>query len=184
MKNTIYDDALEEYNAEDENNKHKLIYAYVGMAVYWSQCIEESFAIMLWTSRIFKQKVKTNQEVNEIIDEIENSKKTMGGLLKEVKNSYTLTESIINSLESILNQRNYLTHKFFKLEIQKFYSDTGKKEMLKYLCCFISDAKKIDADLKEYYNKYTLKMGLSENKIALLMEEMQTQEMGRDNLHN
>ncbi len=180
MENTLYDDALEEYNAGDENNKHKLIYAYVGLAIYWSQCIEESFAIMLWTSRIFKQKVRSNDEVNKIIDEIENSKKTMGGLLKEVKESYTLTESIINSLEIILNQRNYLAHKFFKLEIEKFCSETGKKEMLKYLCDFICDAKMIDSELKEYYTKNTMKLGFTEEKIALLIEEMREAEVKRD----
>ena len=50
---TKYELALQEYKEENEDGKHKLIYAYFGLAVYFSQCLEETFSIMLWTDRIF-----------------------------------------------------------------------------------------------------------------------------------
>src|SRR5690606_7571602 len=98
---------------------------------------------MLWSDRIFKKKVKSNKEVNEIIDAIENSKKTMGLFINEVKQTYSLPEELIESLKDILEKRNYIVHKYFKLEIQKFASDLGKKEMLKYFCSFIDNVKQI-----------------------------------------
>jgi hypothetical protein len=54
---------------------------------------------MLWTDRIFYKKVKKNKEVNEIIDSIENSKKTMGIFINEVKNSYSLTDKLTTDLK-------------------------------------------------------------------------------------
>lgn len=101
-----YITALEEYNHEDENGKSRLIYAYFGLAIYFSQVLEETFSIMLWTDKIFKKQVKTNKEVNDIINVIENSKKTMGVLINEVKQSYSLTESLATDLKSILEKRN------------------------------------------------------------------------------
>ncbi|CAA9203729.1 hypothetical protein FLA105534_04910 [Flavobacterium bizetiae] len=48
---------------------------------------------MLWTNRIFKQKTKTSKEVNHIIDAVENTKKTMGHLLNEIRENYSITET-------------------------------------------------------------------------------------------
>ena len=176
-----YITALEEYNHEDENGKSRLIYAYFGLAIYFSQVLEETFSILLWTDKIFKKKVKTNREVNEIIDVIENSKKTMGVFINEVKQSYSLTENLATDLKSILDKRNYIVHKYFKIEIQKTFTDFGKKEMLKYFGDFIDEVKRIDSELNSYYSKYTNKMGLTEQRIEEIMTEMKKEELDRIN---
>jgi uncharacterized protein with HEPN domain len=120
-----YEIAKKEYESEDEDGRHRLVYAYFGLAIYFGQCLEETFSFMLWTDRVFKQKVKTRAEVNVIIDTIESSKMTMGNFIKEVKQSYNLTNESIEQLDQILEMRNYLAHKYFKLHINKAYSKTG-----------------------------------------------------------
>lgn len=177
---STYQDALEEYRNEDNDGKYRLIYTYFGLAIYFSQVLEETFSIMLWTNRIFKDKAKTNKEVNDIIDTIENSRKTMGVFINEVKQTYTLTEDITRDLKSILEKRNYLVHKYFKLEIQKCYSDLGRKEMLEYFGNFIDEAQKIDSELNFYYSKYTKKMGLTQEKIEELVNNMKIEELKRE----
>jgi uncharacterized protein with HEPN domain len=178
---STYLTALEEYNHEDENGKSRLIYAYFGLAIYFSQVLEETFSIMLWTDKIFKKKVKTNQEVNEIIDAFENSKKTMGVFINEIKQSYSLSENIAIDLKSVLEKRNYIIHKYFKIEIQKFFTDIGKKEMLEYFGNFIDEVKKIDSELNNYYSKYTDRMGLTKQRIKEIMSEMKKEELDRIN---
>ena len=121
-----YETVLEEYVNEDEDGKAKLIYAQFGLAIYCTNCLEETFSMMLWTNRIFKQKAKTSKEINDIIDEVENTKKTMGQLLQEIKENYGLSENHQELLKNVLAKRNYLIHKYFRLEIQKFYSETGQ----------------------------------------------------------
>jgi hypothetical protein len=88
-----YEEVLEEYLNEDYDGRTRLIYAQFGLAIYCTNCLEETFSIMLWTNRIFKQKVKTNKEVNDIIDAVENTKKTMGLLLNEIKENYYISET-------------------------------------------------------------------------------------------
>lgn len=174
-----YDIAKSEYETENDDGRHRLVYAYFGLAIYFGQCLEETFSIMLWTDRIIKKKVKTNEEVNEIIDAIENSKKTMGNFINEVKQSYDLTTLIVEQLDTILDRRNYLAHKYFKLHIAKFHSEVGQLEMMKYFCDFIDDSKQLDNQLKVYYAKYTDKLGLTEERIELLMNEMKEEEIKR-----
>jgi hypothetical protein len=175
----LYDIAKNEYQAEDNDGRHRLVYAYFGLAIYFGQCLEKTFSIMLWTDRIFKKKVKTNKEVNEIIDAIENSKKTMGNFINEVKQSYSLTTTIVDQLDKTLDTRNYLAHKYFKLHIEKFYSEMGQLEMIKYFCDFIDDSKLLDERLKIYYTKYTDKLGLTDDKITQMIIEMKEQEIKR-----
>jgi hypothetical protein len=180
MEQSRYTIALEEYQNEDVNGQHRLIYAYFGLAIYWSQCLEETFSIMLWTAKIFKNKVKSNKELNEIIDAFENSKKTMGILLNEVKKCYGIPQNIIDSLDEVLESRNFLIHKYFKVEIQKVYSDIGRKEIIKFFCEFIDKTKTIDDHLKTYYKKYTDRLGLTEERINEMASQMKIQEQKRD----
>lgn len=174
--------ALEEYAGQtDEGEKNKLIYAYFGGAIYYSQCLEETLTMMLWMNRIFKKQAKSNKEVNEIIDAIENSKKTMGNLLNEVKENYGISQSHLDGLQMVLDKRNFLVHKYFKVEIQKFYSEKGKIEMLKYFGDFIDESLAIDNELQNYFSRYKSKLGFTEEKIKQLMEEMKNGELKRAN---
>lgn len=174
-----YKRAIDEFETEEEDGKYRLVYAYFGLAIYKAQCIEQTFANMIWLSRIFKNKVKSQEEVNEIIDSIENSKITMGGLIKEIRIEYSLTSQIQENLKSILDKRNYLIHKYFKIEIAKYYTQTGQKEMLKYFSDFIDESEALDQSLNEYYDIHTKKLGLTEEKIQKLLGEQRKEELER-----
>ena len=176
----IYKIAIEEYELEDDNGKHKLIYSYFGLAIYFAQCIEKTFSNMIILHRIVNKKIKTNSEVNEIIDSIENSKKTMGNFIYEVKQAYKLTEALENSLIESLNTRNYIVHKYFKLHIEKFSSEIGKKEMLNYFCSFITSVKKVDKDLESYYQSYMQKLNITDELLNSIMHKMEAVEAKRD----
>lgn len=175
-----YEEVLEEYLNEDDDGKARLIYAQFGLAIYCTNCLEETFSIMLWTNRIFKQKPNTNKGVNDIIDAVENTKKTMGHLLNEIKENYCISETHQELLKNVLAKRNYLIHKYFRHEIQKFYSETGKKEMLKYFGDIIDETTLIDSELNQYFEHYKLRLGFDEEKIAKLVAKMKDEEIKRD----
>jgi hypothetical protein len=174
-----YKEAIEEFNSEDENGKSRLVYAYFGLAIYFAQCLEQTFINMIWLDRVFKKRVKFQNEVNEIIDAVENSRKTMGALIHEVKTEYSLPGNLETDLKKLLDTRNYLAHKFFKEQIQKFETELGQKEMLKYFCDFVDDSKGVDNELNNYYYHYTQKLGLTEERIIELMEELKEEEIER-----
>lgn len=180
----LYNFALSEYELEAPDGQTRLVYAYFGLTGYWSQCLEETFSIMLWTNRIFKDKLSTNKEINELIDTFDNSKKTMGNLLHEVKNEYNLEQETIDKLWKILSQRNYLIHRYFKSEIHLFSSDLGKKEMLSFFCKYIEEVNKMDDLLKTFYEDYSEKMGITEEVIQEYTNQMIQEELKREQEYN
>src|SRR5688572_9229780 len=103
---TTYERALAEYEKEGENGQVKLVYSYFGLGIYVSQCLEEHLTVLLWLNRIIKKQIKSNTEVNEIIDAIEKSKKTLGMLLNEVKLNYEISEEHAVKLNDVLERRN------------------------------------------------------------------------------
>ncbi len=177
-------EAIKEYEIEDENGKHRLIYAYFGLAVYYSQVIEETFSIMLCSNKIIKKNPISNEEVLEIIESIDNSKKTMGVFINEIKQSYSLNDKIVEDLIQFLEIRNNLIHSYFKKEIFKFKSDSGRREMLKYFTTFVDESIRIDIELKQYYQNYLEKLGITEDQIKKQYEMLIQDEMENDKKFN
>ena len=167
----LFNFALDEFNEEDENGKSKLVYSYFGLSVYYSQVIEESFMLMLWMNELFNKPKSDKKLFIETISNIENAKKTMGVFINEIKQVYHFSDDLVKDLNSILLSRNYLVHKYFKDNIQKFYTEKGKIEMINYFCSFIDNVKRIDKELEVYYIKYLNRMGLNEEKINELLQE-------------
>lgn len=174
-----YKEAISEYKLEDNEGKIKIVYAYFGLAVYHSQCLEECFSSMLCAIRISKRKVRNNAEMTEIVDAIESSKTTMGQSINEVKQVYNLPDKITKELSFILDKRNFLIHKYFKLEISKFYSEQGQCEMLQYFCNFIDEEQKIEAQLNPYYQIFANRLGITDKKVEQMMMQMIKKEKER-----
>ena len=129
------ENALEEYLHEDENGKHKLIYAYFGLSVYKSQCLEETFSNMLLLHRICNKSLNLLEDIDKEI--LNSSKKTMGNLIREVRNEYNFTDKLEEDLLEILNKRNYLVHKYFKDNI--VYINVMKNMSVDCDCCAVAE---------------------------------------------
>ncbi len=175
-----FDDAIEEYEYENEAGKTRLVYAYFGLAVYFGQCFEKTLTNMIWIDRVSNTLVLSKSELDEIIDSVENSKKTMGNLMFEIQRVYSLTETLKDDLKKVLDSRNYLVHKFFKEQVQKFNSDLGRREMLKYFCDFIDTSKQVDTELNNYYSHHLEKLGVTDEKIQDTMKEFLEKEIERE----
>lgn len=173
-------EAIKEYEHEDENGQARLIYAYFGLAIYHSQELEETFSIMLIAKKIIKKNLKTNDEVIALSDSIDQTKKTMGIFINEIKQCYSLTDKIVEDLSELLDKRNYLVHQYFKKNIFKVYSDTGRKEMLQFFTTFVDESIRVDLELKQYYQDYIKKLGITEDQIQELYDELIQAEMKLD----
>lgn len=174
-----YKIALEEFENENEDGKIKLVYAYFGLAIYFSNCLEETLSQMIWLYKTFNSKTKITS-IGEIIDSVENSKKTLGNLLNEIYTFYEVKIEHKEELNKILKSRNYLIHKYFRDHNEKFYSELGMKEMIETFSDFKDDAKKIDEKMTKYFLHYKLKLGFDDKKITELMEEMKQKEIERE----
>lgn len=174
-------EAIKEYEHEDENGQNRLIYAYFGLAIYHSQVLEETFSIMLSVNKIIKKNPYTNAEVVALTDSIDQTKKTMGVFINEIKQSYSLSDKIVEDLSKLLDKRNFLVHYYFKKQIFKVYSDTGRREMLEYFTTFVDESVRVDLELNHYYQKYIKKLNITEDQIQELYDELRQVEIEKDN---
>ena len=53
--------------------------------------------------------------------------------------------------------------------------------MLEYFTIFVDESKRIDLELKLYYQKYIKKLNITENLIQELYDELRQAEIERDN---
>lgn len=176
----VYELALNEYNNKTEEQQQKVIYSYFGLAVYFSQCIEETFSNMLIFHRIFQKKITKEEEIQALMDAIENSKNSMSHYINEITQVYNIPDQLHNDLLDLVVQRNYIVHKYFKKHIEKFSSNTGRLEMLEYFCSFIKQTNNLDNMLEEYYQSYQNKLGITDDKINEAIEQMRVAESKRD----
>ncbi len=177
-KKKLFEIAKAELLNETEDNNCKIIYAYFGLAIFYSQSLELTLKNMLWSMRFINN--VDHKDLNSIIDEVEFSKKTFGGLLQEIEIFYTIEKNIIKDLRDVLNQRNLLVHNYFNTNGQKLYSIKGKLEMLELFCHFIDKVKNLDVMLETYYKKNLISLGLSEKIIYDISTKMIDNEVSRD----
>lgn len=176
----LFQFALMEYQGEDRDSQDKIIYAYFGLAIYKGQCLEKEFENMLWIKNIFIKKIKSKNEFDSLIDEIEWSKFTMWKQINELSKIYNFSHDVEVELKNILKMRNYLAHNYFKENIQKFWSTKWIKEMLKYFTNFIERASLLDQELQQYSSQYKLKLWITDKQIEKIMTEERNKEKLRD----
>ncbi|QRR01545.1 hypothetical protein [Dyadobacter sandarakinus] len=172
-------DAKLEFVRENDDGKHRLVYAYFGLAIYYAQCLEEEFSLMLWTNRIINNKPSSKEDVEAINAEMDKSKKTMGQLINEVKKAYAIQNGHAQLLSNLLEKRNYLAHKYFKLHIEKFYTEIGQLEMINFFCDFIDKTIELIQNMNSYYQFQVRRLGFTESKISELKEVLRQQELER-----
>lgn len=164
------DEILPEYEREDSNGKHKTVFATFGLAVYWSQCLEQSCSLVLSLKKIRAEGAIPNKRVNEIVDSFEMSKRTLGQYVNEIKQACRMSEASAARLKQLLEQRNRIVHRYFREEIDEVYSETGRRKILDYLCSFVDEAKEVDEKLKELYMKHAVSLGID---MDMVEEEFQ-----------
>ena len=110
---------------ESENVKQKEVYAYAGLALHWAQCFEKSVEnIILISSKCGDISISLKQ-LESLEEDIE--RKTLGALLRIVKNYVSFSNEEEKIICDALEKRNYLAHCFFKDQAETWYLNDGAK---------------------------------------------------------
>lgn len=112
--------------ADDE--QHKDVYAYAGLALYWAQCFEMSLSnTLLLHERATNIKVSIKE-----LESLESAlrKRTLGGLLNQLKKMVALDPKTTEYIDSALEKRNFLAHHFFQDRATLFFTSSGRAEMI------------------------------------------------------
>ena len=100
------------------------LYEQIGAVVQGSQQMEFTISLCLTFLKRLGSKAFGDNAFNDSMDFF--SSKTLGTLLKELKKHIDLDAAAINALELALNERNYVIHKFFSENIERFINKEGR----------------------------------------------------------
>lgn len=108
------------------------LYAEFGMAAEKAQVLEVAAGnVALGFLAMFVKTDEITPEETEmyrgIMDDV--NRKTFGALLRHLKSTMNLSDSIVKMVDEALERRNYLTHHFFRSHNFALYSEEGRKTM-------------------------------------------------------
>jgi hypothetical protein len=109
------------------------LYAEFGIAAEKAQVLEvDAGNVALSFLALFVDTDQISAEQRDmfrrIVDDVD--RKTLGILLKIIKRGITIDPSILRVVDEALEQRNYLTHKFFRTHNFALFDAAGRKVMI------------------------------------------------------
>ena len=145
---------IEEMDGESWQTRE--VYAKYGLAMYLAQCLETGLVNLL----VYLE-VKDGDKINGMdIDSFmeENYEKTLGRLINSLKQETEISEKLETELKELLEIRNCLAHRYFRVKAIDFMEKDGRQHMLAELESFISKLqngdKKIDSIISVMREQY------------------------------
>lgn len=126
-------------STDESGSELEALYAKFGRAAEMAQVMELeagnlalAYAMIAFDpDNLTDEEKRILQSVSEDID-----RRTFGYLVKFMKKSMNISESIEETVTSALDKRNYLTHRFFRTHNFGIHSDEGRARMSKELSEF------------------------------------------------
>ncbi|GAB6989012.1 hypothetical protein JCM16418A_10620 [Paenibacillus pini] len=136
------------------------LFAYFGLAVYYSQALEQQLANLLLLIKLSQGKVPLGEDVTEHYQrKLSNS---LGQLVQEIKHYFPFTEEETLQLKEVWKQRNYIVHDYFKERIQETFSPEGRAAMIHELSTFRDQAQALEQKLQRHAHELYEKLELDE----------------------
>ncbi|RPD95727.1 hypothetical protein EGN69_08700 [Pseudomonas monteilii] len=161
----------------DEEEHVRDVYAHYGLAMYWSQCVEQSMFIHLMFLEFLPRNVKNFSDSARWASDFDSYEaielgKTMGRLLQKLKSEGQPTEEVSVLLASALKKRNWLAHSYFSSRAVDFMHESGRSDMIEELReateFFREAAAKLDAITMPIARRY----GFTEDMEAKVRSDM------------
>jgi hypothetical protein len=166
-----YVKAIAEFEALDNDHKEPYLFAFIGYSIYLGQHFEKLLMNIIWAHKIVNRRNATNAELNAFFDRFELEKITMGALVWEVRRILNLSGKQTAKAESLLRQRNYIVHTYFKVNNNLLYEPSGYKTIIKDLLAFINEANDFEQEMERYLFQYIEKLGFTREHVQREIEE-------------
>lgn len=162
-----------------ENNDVSEVYKYFGMAAYFSQVLEKGIVNLAAILKIKNVSKVDDKLMRNLLDGF--SRRTFGQLLKIAKETENLSEENYEILLKACQKRNYLIHEFFFQHTEDFYSESGRRLMLKELCKLAEYFIEIDNISESIYEPIgERKLGVTREMVEKAISDMEIRAKKRD----
>lgn len=125
----------EEY---DEDEHVKAVYAYFGLAIYFSQVLEHGLVNALVFLDLLPRRAGRPVPKEEWFKEFDSFmdqhfETTLGKMIRSLKSVISVPDELESLLAAALKKRNFLAHHYFKERAAEFMTRTGRDEMISEL---------------------------------------------------
>lgn len=162
-----------------ENNDVDEVFKYFGMAVYFSQVLEKGIVNLAAILKINNVPKVDDKLMRKLLDGF--SRRTFGQLLKIAKETNNISKENYEILLRACQKRNYLIHEFFFQHTEDFYSESGRRLMLKELCELAEYFIEIDNISESIYEPIgEIKLGVTREMLEKSISDMEKRAKKRD----
>lgn len=161
----------------NEDDIHKDVYAYFGLAIFRAQVLEHGIVNTLVLCDLIPNRrhlAKSREEWNNQVDQFMDGhfENTAGTLMKALRKATTVSDELEQSLSRSLELRNFLVHHFFRERVASWYTERGRVEMIAELEAagdqFGETDRLIGATVQSLRDRY----GFTQEQEEQLMEEL------------
>jgi hypothetical protein len=141
----VCDDVLN----NDGNHQHsRELFTYFGLAVYYSQALEQQLANMIMLMKLSQGDMISEAQFRAHFQRKLGS--SLGQLVHEISHHFSFSEEETEQLNSVWRQRNYIVHDYFKVRILDTFHEAQRVAMIKELQEFSTQAQDLERKLQQY----------------------------------
>lgn len=155
---------------DDESWQTREVYAKYGLAMYFAQCLETGLVNLLVALKLKDRDKITISDIDSLIGI--NYEKTLGKLIYSLKEAMEISEDIETNLKELLDIRNYLAHRYFRVKAIDFMKKDGRQHMLSELECFISKLEGGDKKIESITAVIAEQYGITDVTICNSVEDL------------
>lgn len=147
----------------DYARQNREVFARYGLAMYYSQCLEQQIALMLSSmyNEAFLQVAP--EELDAFFDK--NIKKTLGTMANDLKRVTCLPADLEDKLREAVKLRNYLAHRYFAERDRDILVEDGREKMIGELQDWADTLRNLDNEFGDLLRSWLQHNGVSEEEI-------------------
>lgn len=155
---------------DDESWQTREVYAKYGLAMYFAQCFETGLVNLLVALKLKNKDKITRSDIDPFMEE--NYEKTLGKLISSLKQAMKISEGLEADLKELLDIRNYLAHRYFRVKAIDFMKKDGRQHMLSELKCFISKLESGDKKIESITAVICQRYGITDEIISKMIADL------------
>ena len=159
----------------DEDDHHKEVYAYAGLALYKAQCLEVEVCNFLILHHIVSNRKITADERDAFINRAE--RQTLGRLLHEMRRVVNVDDDFEDMLANSLQKRNFFIHDYFRDRVAGFMCADSRDDLIKELQELASLFEQSDSRVQLLTNNARQALGLTDEHIRSVLADMFSEEV-------
>ena len=155
---------------DEESWQIRGVYAKYGLAMYSAQCFETGLVNLLVSLKLKNREKITRSDIDLFMEK--NYEKTLGGLIHSLKQVMKISENLETELKELLDTRNYLAHRYFRVKAIDFMKKDGRKRMLSELESIILKLENGDKKIDLIDSVICEQYGITNEMINKIMKDL------------